>query len=127
MLLKFASASVKRFHIVFLLHELGSRVGTFAGLEKSDERFDTPKNLLFLWEKHLYRKMCLASTYSGLKTLRQVSLYLSDLEMNWTPRFHVQGDKLAIVLHLLLAPEGTVVKPAEHEVVRRLSSIPGAS
>ena len=28
--------------------------------------------------------MCLDSTYSGLKTLRQVSLYLSDLEMNWT-------------------------------------------
>ena len=32
--------------------------------------------------------------------------------MNWTSSF------LAIVLHLLLAPVGTVVKPAEHEVVR---------
>ena len=47
--------------------------------------------------------------------------------MNWTSRFLVQSDKLAIVLHLLLAPEGTVAKPAAHEVVRRLSSIPGAS
>ena len=49
----------------------------------------------------LHRKMCLDSTYSGLKTLRQVSLYLSDLEMNWTSSFLVQNDKLAIVLHWL--------------------------
>ena len=46
--------------------------------------------------------------------------------MNWTSSFLVQSDKLALVLHLLLAPEGTGVKPAEHEVVRRLSPIPGA-
>ena len=68
--------------------------------------------------------MCLDSTFS-VKTLRQVSLYLSDLEMNWTSSFLVQSDKLTIVLHLLLAPVGTVVKPAEHEVVRRPSPIPG--
>ena len=71
--------------------------------------------------------MCLDSTYSGLRTLRQVSLYLSDLEMNWTSSFLVQSDKLSIVLHLLLALVSTVVKPAEHEVVRRPSPILGAS
>ena len=70
--------------------------------------------------------MRLASTFSGLKTMRQVSLYLSDLEMNWASSFLVQSDKLAIVLRLLLAPAGTVVKPAEHAVVRRLCPIPGA-
>ena len=47
--------------------------------------------------------------------------------MNWTSSFLVQSDKLAIVLHLLLAPVGTVVKPAEHEVVRPQSPNPGAS
>ena len=41
--------------------------------------------------------------------------------MNWTSSFLVQSDKLAIILHFLLAPVSTVVKPAEHEVVRRLS------
>ena len=68
--------------------------------------------------------MCLDSTYSGLKRLRQVSLYrqvspylrLSELQMNWTSSFLVQSGKLVIVLHLLLAPVETVVKPAEHEV-----------
>ena len=74
----------------------------------------------------LFRKMCFDSTYSDLKTLRQVPLYLSDLEMNWTSSFLVQSDELAIVLHLL-APVGTVVMPAEHEVVRRQSPTPGAS
>ena len=71
--------------------------------------------------------MCLDSTFSGLKTMRQVSLYLSDLEMNWTSSFLVQSDKLAIVLHLLLALVGTVVKPAEHEVVRHRSPLLVAS
>ena len=71
--------------------------------------------------------MCLDSTYFGFKTMRQVSLYLSDLEINWTSHCLVQSDELAIVLHLLLAPADTVVKPKEHEVVRRLSPIPGAS
>ena len=54
-------------------------------------------------------------------------MYLSDLEMNLTSSFLVQSDKLAIVLHLLLAPVGTVVKPAEHEVIRHQSPILGAS
>ena len=69
-----------------------------------------------------------------LATLRQVSLYrqvslflrLSDLETSWTSIFLVQSDKLVIVLHLLLAPVGTVVTPAEHEVVRHQSPTPGA-
>ena len=46
--------------------------------------------------------------------------------MNWTSSFLVQSDKLAIVLHLLLAPVSTVVKVAEHEVARRLGPSPGA-
>ena len=71
-----------------------------------------PKPVDVLGKNPLYRKMCLDSTFFGLKTMRQVSLYLSDLEMNWTSSFLVQSDKLAIVLHLLLAPVGTVVKPA---------------
>ena len=41
--------------------------------------------------------------------------------------FLVQSDKLAIVLHLLHAPVGTVVRPPEHEVVRHRSPIPVAS
>ena len=44
--------------------------------------------------------------------------------MNWTSSFLVQSHELAIVLHLRLAPAGTVVNPAEHEVARRLNSIP---
>ena len=73
--------------------------------------------------------MCFDSTYFDLKTLRQVSLYrqASDLEMNWTSSFLVQGDKLVIVLHLLLAPVCTVVQPAEHEFVRHRSPLPVAS
>ena len=58
--------------------------------------------------------------------MQQVSLYLSDLEMNWTSSFLVQSDKLAIVLHLLLARAGTMVKPAEHKVAHRPNPIPGA-
>ena len=45
--------------------------------------------------------------------------------MHWTSSFLVQSDKLAIVPHLLLAPAGTVVKPAEHEFVHRPSPSPG--
>ena len=57
--------------------------------------------------------------------MRQVSLCLSDLDMTWTSSFLVQSDELAIVLHLLLAPAGTVVRPAGYEVARRLCPIPG--
>ena len=70
--------------------------------------------------------MFLDSMYYGLKTMRQVSPYLSDPEMSRTSSFLVQGDKLAIVMHLLLAPVGTVVMPVEHEVAYRQSPIPGA-
>ena len=73
----------------------------------------------------LFRKMCLDSTYLGFKTMRQISLYLLDLEMNWTSSMLVQSDKLAIVLHLFLAPVGAVVKQAEHEVVCHQSPILG--
>ena len=41
--------------------------------------------------------------------------------MNWTSSLLFQGDKRAIVPHLLLAPVSTVVQPAEHEFVRRPS------
>ena len=69
-----------------------------------------------------YRQRCLDSTCCGLRTLRQVSLNLSDLEMSGHQFFFVQSVKLAIVLNLLLAPVGAVVKQAEHEVVHRLSA-----
>ena len=73
--------------------------------------------------------MCLDSTYSDLKTLGQVSLYLrlSDLEMNRTSSLLVRSDKLVIVSHLPLAPVNTVVMPAEYEFVRHRSPIPVAS
>ena len=45
----------------------------------------------------LYRKTFLGSTYFCLKTTGQVSLYLPDLEMNWTSGLLVQSAKLAIV------------------------------
>ena len=45
--------------------------------------------------------------------------------MNWTSSFLVQADKLAIVLHLFLAPVSTEAKSAEHEVAHRLSPSPG--
>ena len=73
--------------------------------------------------------MCLDWTYSDLKTLGQVSLYLrlSDLEMNRTSSLLVRSDKLVIVSHLPLFPVNTVVKPAEYEFVRHRSPIPVAS
>ena len=48
--------------------------------------------------------------------MRQISLYLSDLEMNWTSNFLVRSDKLVIVLQLLLAPVSTVVNPIDHDI-----------
>ena len=44
--------------------------------------------------------------------------------MNWTSSFLFQSDKLAIVLHLLLAPASTVTRPAEHEFAHRPSPSP---
>ena len=41
--------------------------------------------------------------------------------MNLTTILLFQSEKSAIVPHLLLAPGNTVVKPAEHEFVRRPS------
>ena len=99
------------------------RIRSIYQVRESEERL---KTCWCLRENLLYRKTFLDSTYFRLKTTRQVSLYLSDLEMNWTSSFLVQSDKLAIVLHLLLAPVGTVVMPAEHEVAHRLSPSQGA-
>ena len=45
----------------------------------------------------------------------------SDFAMNLTANLLFQSDKFVIVPHLLLAPANTVVKPAEHEFVRRPS------
>ena len=78
------------------------------------------KNLLF-------RKTFLDSTcFFCLKPTRRVSPYLSDLEVNWTSSFPAQSDKLVIIPHLLLAPVGTVVRPAEHEFAHRPSPSPEA-
>ena len=44
--------------------------------------------------------------------------------MNWTSSFLVQSDKLAILLHLFLAPASRAVKSAEHEVAHRQSPSP---
>ena len=96
-------------------------------VRKSDEKVHySQKPVDFLRENRLYRKFILILTYRGLKTLRQVYLYLSDLEMNWTSSFVIQSDKLAIVQHLLLAPVGTVAKQAEHKVAHCLWPIPEA-
>ena len=40
--------------------------------------------------------------------------------MNLTSNLLLQSDKFVIVPHLLLTPANTLVKPAEHEFVRRL-------
>ena len=67
------------------------------------------------------------ATFTRLENLKNGSLLPKTCW--WTGHqvsFLVQSDKLAIVLHLLLAPVGTVVKPPEHEVAHRLSPIPGA-
>ena len=101
LLLKFDNTSVKRFHFVFQLHESRSRFSkhiisvpikrsfrNICGVRESEERFtysQTPVDVLK--ENPLYLKKCLDSTYSGLKSTRQVSLYLSDLQMNWTSSF----------------------------------------
>ena len=60
---------------------------------------------------------------SDVRPLPQVSLcrWSSDFEIILTANLLFQSDKLAIVPHLLLAPANTVVKPAEHEFVRRPS------
>ena len=134
-LLKFINASVKRFHFVLLLHEFRSRFSEQVICIPIEKRFSNTCRVRESEERFVVvmssgqirpcRKMCLVSTDSGLKTLRQVSLFLSDLEMNWTSSLLVPSDKLAIVLHLLHAPVGTVAKPTEHEVAHRRSPIPG--
>ena len=69
----------------------------------------------------------LDSTSFCLKTTQRVSPpYSPNLETDWTSSFPVQNDKLVIVPHLLLAPEGTVVKLAEHEFAHRPSPSPEA-
>ena len=114
--LKFTNASVKRLHFIFLHHEFRSRFSKqmisitikkrFRSIYRVRESSQKPVDVSR--ENLLSRKTFLDSTYFCLEAKRQVSLYLSDLEMNWTSSFLVQSDKLAIVLHLLLAPVSTV-------------------
>ena len=103
-----------------------SDFATIAGLENLYQGSLLLQTCWCLEEKSSLSESFLDSNYFCLTTMRQVSLYLSDPVMNWTSSFFVQSHKLAIVPHLLLAPVGTVVKPAEHEFVRRPSPIPGA-
>ena len=81
---------------------------TFAGLESLKKGSLLPKTSWCLKGKSSVGKRFLIQPFSVWKQRdRKVSLYLSDLEMNWTSSFLVQRDKLAIVLHLLLATVGT--------------------
>ena len=103
----------------------------FAGLENLKIGSLLPKTC-WCFKENWSRKLCLDSTCSDLKKntatslYRQVSLFLRVLELE-TSSFLVQSDKLVILLHLLLAPVGTVVKPADHEVVRHRSPSPVVS
>ena len=101
--LKFANASVKSLQFPFLLHEFRSRFSkhvisitikkrfrSIYRIRESEERFVAPKKTVdVIRENLLHRKMFLDSNYLCLKTKRQVSLYLSDAEMNWTSSFLV--------------------------------------
>ena len=122
---------VKRFHLMFLLHQFGSCLGeqvipvsikkrfrNFRGARISENRFIACS--LKHQQVALSRKTRLDSTFSNVKTMQQVSVcpWKSDLETNWTSSLLLQSDKLAILPHLLLAPMNTVVKPAEHDFVR---------
>ena len=51
----------------------------------------------------LFRKTCSDSIQCGMKTLRQVSLELPDLEKNLTSSFLALSDKLVLGVHVLLA------------------------
>ena len=65
-----------------------------------------------LRKRHLFRKVFIDSTFSCVRTLRQVSLHFLGSEMNLTLSFLRRNDKLVIGRHLLLSPVSTVVKPA---------------
>ena len=134
--LKFTNASVKRIHFTFLLHEFRSRFSkqvisvsdkkkfrNICRVRESGKVRCSQKPVDVLRENLLYRKTFLDSAYFCLKTKRQVSLYLSDREMNCTSSFDVQSNKLATSPHLLL----TVLKPPEHEIAHRLSPSPAES
>ena len=135
--LKFTDASVRRINFTFLLHEFKSRFSKHVisitlkkrcrriyRIWESEERFVCSQKPVDV--SGVNRKTFLDSTCPGLKTMRQVSLYLPDLEMNWTSSFLVQSDRLAIVLHLLLGRVFAVVKPAEHEFAHRPRQSPEA-
>ena len=101
LLLKFTNASVKRIHVTFLLQEFTScfskqeisitikkRFRRIYWITESRESFFFSHKPVVVFRKSLlYRKTFLDSTCFGLKTTRQVSLYLSDREMNWTSSF----------------------------------------
>ena len=128
--LKFTNATVKSGYFTFLLHEFRSRsskhvismtikkrVRSVYRIRESKERFVAPKNLLMTSQGKIFS----IGKRFMIQPTRKVSMNLSDLEMNWTSSFLVQSDKLVIVLHLLLAPLYTVVKPAEREFAHRRS------
>ena len=76
-------------------------------------------------ENLLYRNTFLDSTFFAWKTATSFTVQNGswhELDI----KFLVQSDQLAIVLHFLLAPVASVVKPAEHEDAHRLSPSPGA-
>ena len=109
---RFSRRVEKRFRRIYWMRE--SEINVHCSQKPVDV---SRKNLLF-------RKTFLDSTCFCLKPTRRVSPYLSDLEVNWTSSFLAQSDKLVIIPHLLLAPVGTVVRPAEHEFAHRLSPSP---
>ena len=96
---------------------------TFCRMRESDEKFVAPKKLLMSHRRK--SPLC-----------RNASLFLSSKQCDKFPvligtwyeldiKFLFKMKKLAIVLNLLLAPVDPMVKPTEHEIVRRLNPIPG--
>ena len=104
LLLKFANTSVKWFHLVFLLHGLGSRVRTFAGLENLMKGSLLPQNCFFFKKFASIGKCVLLQPILAWNTATRFPVLVGSWD-ELTPRFHVQSDKLSIVLHLLIAPE----------------------
>ena len=118
---------------MFLLHQFRSRLSKqvisisfkkrfcnirWVGI--SENRFVSSQKLQ---QVALFLKIRLVPIFSDVRALPQVSLCRrsSDLEMNLTSNLLFQRSKFVIVPHSLLAPVSTVVKPAEHEFVRRPS------
>ena len=139
LLLTFTNTPIERFNFLLLLHQVGSCLNKqlisisiknrfrniLPNVRESDENFVAPEKLLMsskkeessLWEMYL--------SISDFKNNGTNFLFLSELEMNWPSNSSLKMKKRAIVLNLLLAPEDPMVKPTEHEIVRRLKPKPG--